>query len=219
VAAAAVSGSLFFAVYHGPALVSALNVLTERYPAKLEELSGATVSGNIALRYALPGLLAKTFDRSFGVVPYAPWFLVLIPGIFFASRRRRFPHMDLLVAGGAYAVLTCLYRNWAGSAYPGRTVVALLPFLVPYLAAGVEWARATKGRRRTLTALAGVALATAWLLTAVPVLRYTSGRTWMATKAGVAWRVMPFTWFPAFELKLAPTAPCCGDAPAAEAGK
>ncbi|MEK7475888.1 MAG: hypothetical protein AAB152_09705 [Candidatus Coatesbacteria bacterium] len=207
--AAVVSGSAFFAVYHGPALVSALNVLTERYPAKLEELSGATVSGNIAPRYALLGLLAKAFDRSFGVVPYAPWFILLIPGIFLAARRRRFPHVDLLVAGGAYAALTCLYRNWAGSAYPGRTVVALLPFLFPYLAAGVEWAGVTSGRRRALTLLVGVALATAWLLTAVPVLRYTSGRDWMGAKAGVAWRAMPFTWFPAFELQTAPPAPCC----------
>jgi len=203
-AAAVTSGALFFAVYHGPVLVAALNVLTEEYPARLEEISGATVTGNIGVGYFVPGLLGKAFDRSFGVVPYAPWFLVLVPGLVAAARRKRFPHLDLILAGGAYAVLTCLYRNWAGSAYPGRTVVALLPFLVPYLAAGVERSGDNAVRRRTFMAFVAVSLATAWLLTAVPVLRYTSGRDRMAAKAGVAWRAMPFTWFPQFELKVAP---------------
>ena len=111
---------------------------------------------------------------------------------------------DFLIAGGAYAVLTCLYRNWAGSAYPGRTVVALLPFAAPVLAVGVDWSIARRPWCRTLAWLAVVSLATAWLLTAVPVLRYTSGREWMARRAGVAWHVLPFSWFPSFELKPAP---------------
>jgi hypothetical protein len=211
--AAAASGAVFFAVYHGAALVSALNVLTERYPARLDELSGTTIWDNIALRFLLPGIFAKLLDRDFGVLAFAPWLVVLLPGIVVAARRRKFPHADLVLGGGAYALITCLYRNWAGSAYPGRTLVALLPFAIPYLGVGVEWALGGRARARSLAALAAVAIATAWLLTAIPVLRYTSGREWMAAKAGVSWRVLPFTWFPSCTLERARDPGRIGTAP------
>ncbi len=202
--AAIVSGGFFLFVYHGEALVAALNVLTEHYPARLEDIGGATVTGNMGLRYLLPGIGAKLFDREFGVIPFAPWLLAGIPGVWVATRRRGFPHARLLVAGGAYALITCLYRNWAGSAYPGRTLIALLPFTAPYLATGIRWAGKTPGRRGVFGALALVSILTAWLLTACPVLRYTSGRDWMAARGGVAWRILPFNWFPRFTLLTAP---------------
>jgi hypothetical protein len=92
--------------------------------------------------------------------------------------------------------LTCVYRNWGGSAYPGRTLVPLIPFLVPYLALGLGWLRrGTAGR-----VLAGLAVAvtlwTSFLLTACPVFRYTSGREWLEDRMGSLSRIIPATAWP-----------------------
>ena len=67
---------------------------------------------------------------------------------------------------------------------------------VPALAQGRAWAGRTAPRRMALTALVVVSLAQTWVLTACPVLRYTSGKEWLAGKAGRAALVLPFNWFP-----------------------
>ena len=196
-AAAAASGAAFLAVYHGPALVAVLNVLTEKYPARLEELTAGSLA---AVSFANPakGAFAKLVDADFGLLPYAPWMLVFLPGITVAMRLRRFPHAWFLAGALTYLLVTCLFRNWGGSAYPGRTVVPLLPFVIPYLALGLQWSRGSRGRRVSLGILVALSLAISAVLTAVPVLRYTSGRDWLSARLGHAWYAAPPSWFPSF---------------------
>ncbi len=206
---AAGSGALFFSVYHGPALVAVMNTLTEQYPAKLEELGQSTVTDNLAIRYLLPGFLGKFFDREFGWLPYAPWALTAFIGLAAAKAgRNRTRLRDLWVVFGGLALLSVLYRNWAGSAYPGRTLISLLPLAAPYLALGIEWILRTRRggwRRVVFVMLIVVSVGLGWMLTACPVLRYTSGREWMQAKVGAAWKAFPPGWWPSIPLPVAPS--------------
>ncbi len=190
---AAVSGGLFLAVYHGPAFVAIFNVLSERYPAPLATVTAGGLAGQVAFANLPVSLLGKLVDRSFGLLPYAPWFLVLGPGWGTATRHGR----GALLLGATYLFVTCLFANWGGSAYPGRTLVPLLPFAAPVLAAGIRWAGGTAPRRAVFAALFLVSVLQACALTACPVLRYTSGRDWLAARAGAAYHVLPFSWWPA----------------------
>lgn len=192
---AAGSGGIFLSVYHGPALMAVLNVLAERYPAPIESLNAAGLAGNVTLANVPAGLAGKLLDRDFGVLPFAPWLLVAVPGFLLASRHGR----GALALAMPYLVVTCLFRNWGGSAFPGRTLVPLLPFAAPVLAGGVAWMRRAPGRRAVFAVLVTVSVGQAWLLTACPVLRYTSGRTWIAGRAGNAARALPYAWWPSFD--------------------
>lgn len=195
--AAVVSGGAFFGIYHGPALTAVLNTLTEEYPAPIESLTagslGARAFGNPAV-----ALLGKLLDRDFGVLPYAPWLLVLLPALAVRGIRRRISAAPFWIAGGAFLLATLLFRNWGGSAYPGRTLLPLLPLAVPYLARGTDWALARDWRRAAFGVLLAVSAGTGWLLTACPVLRYESGRDWVAGRLGPLARLLPFNWFPSF---------------------
>lgn len=196
--AAAVSGGLFFRVYQGPALLAVFNTLTEQYPAKLETLTAHALAGQ-SFGNPLVGLLGKLFDRNFGLIPFAPWMLVLLPGIMASRSARCVPHSWFWLGGASYMLLTLLFRNWGGSAFPGRTLVPLLPFAAPYLALGVEWTLARKWPRRIWYALAAVSIIIGYVLTVCTVLRYESGRDWIAAKLGWLWLAMPMNWFPSFQ--------------------
>ena len=195
--AGAVSGVCFVAVYHGPALIAILNVLTEKYPARLDDLT----AGNLAVvsfGNPLSGVLAKLFDRDFGWFPFSIWALVLIPGVVLAVGKSKYSHRWFLVGAGTYFLLTCLFRNWSGSAYPGRTLIPILPFIIGYLGLGIGWAGKVKNREKVFIWLVSISLLVSWLLTAVPVLRYGSGREWIKGKMGAVWWANPLSWFPSF---------------------
>ena len=198
IAVCGAGAGLFLCVYHGPALTAVLNVLTEKYPSRLEDLTAGSL---VSMSFGNPvaALLGKLFDRDFGIIPYSPWLLVLVPGIFAA---RGIAGRWFLVSGLAYFLATLVFRNWGGSAYPGRTVVPLLPYLAPWLAYGINWAREKPFRRRTTAVLAAFSVGTGWLLTACPVLRYTSGRDWLAGKLGRGWHAVPQGWFPSLDAGL-----------------
>jgi hypothetical protein len=192
-----VSGAGFLAVYHGPALTSILNVLTEQYPARLENLTAGSLAA-VSFANPLNGALAKFFDREFGWFPYALWALVLLPGIYAAYGKKKYPHRWFLGGAGAYFLLTCLFRNWHGSAFPGRTLIPILPFIAGYLASGIVWTDKQKTRAKWFGILSGISILVSWLLTAVPVLRYGSGRVWAMGKLGPLWMLFPAAWFPSF---------------------
>ncbi len=196
--AGALSGGVFMSVYHGPALLAVLNTLTEKYPAELNSLTAGSLATQ-SFGNPLVSALGKLFDRDFGLIPYAPWMLVLLPGIVVARSSRRVSHAWFWIGGAAYVALTLVFRNWGGSSYPGRTLVPLLPFAAPYLALGVEWALQRPWRRRIWYTLLALSLGISYLLTVCPVLRYTSGREWIAAQLGLAWLAMPFNWFPSFQ--------------------
>jgi hypothetical protein len=209
-AAGGISAGFFLCVYHGPALTAVLNVLTEKYPASIADLRGGSLMA-VSFGNPLTALLGKLFDRDFGLFPYSPWTIVLVPGILAAARAPRTQGRApvgrwFAVSASAYFLLTLLFRNWGGSAYPGRTLVPLMPFLAVWLAFGMDWADKTGTRRLAVAVLAAVSLATGWVLTACPVLRYTSGRDWMAGHLGRARLAAPFNWFPTFRNALGPEA-------------
>jgi len=189
------SGGLLLSVYHGPALTAVLNVLAERYPAPIESLTTGGLLGNVSALNVPIAFIGKFMDRDFGLLPYAPWMLVAIPGFMLANRHGR----GALLLAMPYFVVTCLFRNWGGSAFPGRTLVPLLPCAAPVLASGLAWTRRAPWRRGGLLLLVIVSLGQTWLLTACPVLRYTSGRTWLEMRAATMARVLPFHWWPSLD--------------------
>jgi hypothetical protein len=152
----------------------------------------------MAFANPLTALMGKLLDRDFGLIPYAPAWLAVIPGMAIVARRASPANRAALLAGLPYLVVTCIYRNWGGSAFPGRTLVPLVPFMAPYLAAGLaRLSLSAMGRIATGLAVAW-GLWTAFLLTACPVLRYTSGRLWLEAKMGALARVIPATAFPSY---------------------
>jgi len=191
------SGAGFLSVYHGDSLTSILNVLTEKYPSRIEDLTAGSLAA-VSFANPLKGALAKLFDRDFGWIPYAPWAGALIIGVAASLKAGKYPHRIFLVGAGGYFFLTCLFRNWGGSAFPGRTLIPLLPFITGYTAAGMGWVGKKGPRARVMAALIALSLLVSWALTAIPVLRYGSGRDWMAVKFGAAWRTFPASWFPSF---------------------
>lgn len=81
-----------------------------------------------------PRVVALAFDRNFGLVRFAPlWMLVLAAGAVLVSRRRpAWPLAVLVLVQWATAVwLALTMRGWW---FPGRQVVTALPLLVPALA-------------------------------------------------------------------------------------
>ena len=76
-------------------------------------------------------LLGLWVDRGFGIVAWQPAYLVVVPAIAWASRRR-FRHGILLLtlAGIGWLVATFLAQTMHGWWWPGRQVVVIVPALV-----------------------------------------------------------------------------------------
>ena len=190
-----ISGAGFLAAYHGPALVAILNVITEKYPSRIEELSGNTLS-RMAFANPLAALAGKLLDRDFGLLPFAPIWLAAFPGAAIALRTGNPANRAFLAGALPYLAVTCMYRNWGGSAFPGRTLVPLIPFLVPYLGLGLGRLRQSLPGRVAVAFAIGLTLWTSFLLTACPVFRYTSGREWLEGRMGSLAHIIPATAFP-----------------------
>jgi hypothetical protein len=96
---------------------------------------------------ALPGLF---LDRSFGLLPIAPVFLLALAGLPAVLRRREaWPH--LIVGLAVLAPLLSWRMWWGGQCPPARFLVPMLPFLVVALA--LRLARPRAGLARWITAL------------------------------------------------------------------
>ena len=104
---------------------------------------------------ALPGLL---LDRSFGLLPVAPVFLLALAGLPSLLRSRgAWPHV--LVGLASLGPLLSWRMWWGGQCPPARFLVPLLPLLA--VALGLRLARSTRGLARWWRGLllAGGALA------------------------------------------------------------
>jgi hypothetical protein len=96
-----------------------------------------------ALASPVRGILGLLLDRSFGLLPYAPIFVLAGAGIAALARARlpeTWPH--LLVAAAVLAPLPTWRMWWGGQCPPARLLVPLVPFLAVALAA-----RHAEGRR------------------------------------------------------------------------
>jgi len=101
---------------------------------------------------ALAGLV---LDRSFGLLPYAPVFLIALPGAACLVRRRAWE--SLLVAAAVVAPVLPWRMWWGGQCPPARFLVPLLPVLALALAARVALSRTGLARWRWPLTAVGVA--------------------------------------------------------------
>jgi hypothetical protein len=101
---------------------------------------------------ALAGLM---LDRSFGLLPYAPDFLVALAGLRELARRRAWEW--LLVATAVLAPVLPWRMWWGGQCPPARFLVPLVPVLALALAARVAGSRTGLARWRWPLLLLGLA--------------------------------------------------------------
>jgi hypothetical protein len=120
-------------------------------------------TGTSALR-AAAGLL---LDRSFGLLPHAPVFLVAFAGLPFLGRwRRRDAVVILAVAAAVVAPLLNWRMWWGGQCPPGRFLVPVAPLLALLVAARV--AGDPRGLARWRWALLSLGLGLALFMAATP---------------------------------------------------
>jgi hypothetical protein len=103
----------------------------------------------------LRALAGLALDRSFGLLPYAPVFVVALAGL---GRLVRLRAWESLVAAAAVIVPNLPRRMWwGGQCPPARFLVPLVPVLALALAARVALSRSGLARWRWPLALLGVA--------------------------------------------------------------
>lgn len=116
------------------------------------------------LAYVPVGLPALVFDQQFGVIPYAPVFVVALFGVVALLRARPRVGLELVAVVLPYACVAAAFRMWwAGWSAPARFLV---PVLMPMgVAAAAAWARQSRpARALSLTALVASVLVTVTLI-------------------------------------------------------
>jgi hypothetical protein len=132
-------------------------------PTPLAIYSGAPAQMSGSPAAAVFGLL---FDRSFGLLPHAPVFLVGLAGLVPLGRRWR-ESWPLLLAALALLAPVLAWRMWWGGQSPaGRFLVPLVPVLAIGIALRVSESR--RGLARWTWPLASLGLALALFATARP---------------------------------------------------
>lgn len=92
---------------------------------------------------SLVGLL---FDQKFGLLVYAPVYLLAAAGAYLLARDRRWRGLAVAVVAiaGVYALTSArLYMWWGGSSAPARFVVPLTPLAAPLVAIALVHVRGT----------------------------------------------------------------------------
>ena len=103
------------------------------------------------------GLLGLLFDQKFGLLIYAPVYLVVIAGASMTWRRpdRRLFAAALLATVGAFvASSTRMYMWWGGSSAPARFLVPVLPLVAPFVAVAFHEFRGSSARTAAALLLA-----------------------------------------------------------------
>ncbi|HEY3045458.1 MAG TPA: hypothetical protein VGJ39_15615 [Vicinamibacterales bacterium] len=151
---------LAFAIGVGAAL-GALSFYTYHLTGSLVPVATYGSDVPLTLPRVLKGVPAFLFDRVWGLFPHSPIYLLSLPGIGLAWRRR--PDVGWILAViAAVAVPAAGHGFWAGGSTPGRYLVAIAPLLLLFAAdAMAAWSR------RSTFAGAFAVLALASLQTAV----------------------------------------------------
>ena len=98
------------------------------------------------------GLFGLLFDARYGLLPYAPFFLLAPAGVVLLWRRRS-PVLFMLFPAAVYFVTVASANNWAGSICNlGRFMLVLVPLMV--VAAGVVLGHVAKDPGRVAVCLA-----------------------------------------------------------------
>jgi hypothetical protein len=122
------------------------------------------VPAGLAPRAPLRALVGLLLDRSFGLLPHAPVFLLALAGIPALWRLKARAHA--LVALAVLAPILTWRMWWGGQCPPGRFLVPLVPFLA--LAAGAGVAASARGLVRWRAPLAATSLALAVFMALQP---------------------------------------------------
>ncbi len=138
-------------------------------------------------------------DRSFGLLPHAPVFLLALAGIPAWCRLKAWP--QVLVALAALCPVVLWRMWWGGQCPPGRFLVPLVPFLGLAAAAGLAAHPRGLGRWRVPLVGAGLALAAFMALQPGELLLLNRGdrptRLWSALSGEVALgRYLPSLVYP-----------------------
>jgi hypothetical protein len=144
----------------------------------LGALSFALVSDQQPVQAFAPqvGTLGVLFDRTFGLIPRAPIYLVAALGVIPLWRRGALASFVVLFVGwlAAFISVASVGSWWTDGTPPSRFVLVGLPFFVVLFAAGFEQLaspRATAWRLVGL-ALAAYSLFLGYVLAVLPTLRY-----------------------------------------------
>ncbi len=88
----------------------------------------------------LVGVLGILFDQQFGLFVNFPIFILLVPGVIVAMKRKfRAYNLLMLVLSLPYIILFTSFRNWTGGwSPPARFLLVLLPLYSFYLAYALE---------------------------------------------------------------------------------
>ena len=109
------------------------------------------------------GVLGLLVDQKFGLLVYAPVYLVAIAGCWMMLRRSdlRLSAIALLVTVGAFVASSArMYMWWGGSSAPARFLVPILPLVAPMIALAFQGLRSA-ALRTTSALLLTVSLAVA----------------------------------------------------------
>ena len=106
------------------------------------------------------GLFGFAFDSTFGFLPHAPLFLLALPGIALAWRRRRDLALLALLLVAAVVAPGAGHGYWAAGATPSRYLVAAIPFVALFLAASTGRWSGRKGFVAAWAFLAAVSFET-----------------------------------------------------------
>jgi hypothetical protein len=121
-------------------------------------------------------MLGLLFDRTFGLIPRAPIYLVAAFGVIPLWRRGPSASLVALILGGVVALLLAASSAtwWADGSPPSRYVLAGLPLFAILLAAGLEHLASLRAPAlRTLgVGLAVFSLFIAYVFAVLPNLRY-----------------------------------------------
>jgi hypothetical protein len=136
---------------------------------------GGVIPPAMARRTPLRTLLGLFVDGSYGLLPYAPAFLLAFAGLPLAVRNRRV-RWALLLAGLGALLPVLGWRNWWGFSPPARFTIPLVPVLGVAIAARLS-AAPGRGLARWRWGLVATGIALALLMFAQPrAMRMVNGR-------------------------------------------
>lgn len=141
--------------------LSALALYTYRLTGSL--LPNATYGAGppLSLSRVMHGLPAFAIDRVWGLFPHAPLYLLALPGLLLAWRRRPAAVWLVGLIITAVVVPAAGHGFWAGGSTPGRYLVAVAPLLLLFVAETVSAWSARRLFSATFITLAVVSLDTA----------------------------------------------------------
>lgn len=115
-------------------------------------------------------ILGQLFDQKFGLLVYAPIYVLAAPGLAAALRRPQWRAPALVAAAVATAYVLSsarLYMWWGGSSAPARFQVPVIPLVAPLLSLGLDGVIAAVRAGRLVIATAWATAAGVSLLVAI----------------------------------------------------